>query len=174
MLECLNATGFLSFANVSVAGSLTYEENRKQVHFRGYKVMDIAPGCVLYAQGITFVSAFDPVLHYPTITSRFSPPQSIVDHFANHSSQITEALSHFNFVDYNALVEGGRSSRTCRCGPLLLQGSSDFSGGSLIGAFSLAAVVVYLARGRILSCLLERHCPRVVDGLAIPLKVSAA
>ena len=57
VLERLNATGFLSFANVSVTGSLTCEENRKQVHFRGYRVMDIAPGCVLYARGITFVSA---------------------------------------------------------------------------------------------------------------------
>ena len=111
VLERLNATGFLSFANVSVTGSLTCEENRKQVHFSGYKVMDIEPGCVLFARGLTFVSAFDPVLHFPTITLRFSPPQSIVDHFANHSSQISGALSRFDFVDYNALVEGGRSSR---------------------------------------------------------------
>ena len=111
VLERLNATGFLSFANVSVTGSLTCEENREQVHFSGYKVMDIEPGCVLFARGITFVSAFDPVLHFPTVTSRFSPPQSIVDHFGNHLSQISEALSRFDFVDYNALVEGGRSSR---------------------------------------------------------------
>ena len=76
VLERLNATGFLSFANVSVTGSLTCEENRKQVHFSGYRVKDIEPGCMLYAQGITFVSAFDPVLHFPTITSRFSPPQN--------------------------------------------------------------------------------------------------
>ena len=34
---------------------------------------------------------------------------------------------------------------------------------------SLAAVVAFLARGRILLCLLERLCPRVVDGLAAPL-----
>ena len=107
MLERLNATGFLSFANVSGTGSLTCEESRKQVHFSGYKLMDIAPGCLLYARGITFVSAFDPVLHFLTITSRFSPPHSIVDHFANHSSQILEALSHFDIVDYSALVEGG-------------------------------------------------------------------
>ena len=56
----LNATGFLSFAKLSVTGSLTCEENRKQVTFLGYKVMNIAPGCVLYARGITFVAAFDP------------------------------------------------------------------------------------------------------------------
>ena len=43
VLERLNATGFLSFANVLVTGSLTCEENRKQVHFSGYKVMNIEP-----------------------------------------------------------------------------------------------------------------------------------
>ena len=103
---------------MSVTGSLPCEENRKQVHFSGYKVMDIEPGCVLFARGITFVSAFDPVLHFPTITSRFSPPQSIVDHFANHSSQISEALSSFDFVDYNALVEGGEElERLMRAAP---------------------------------------------------------
>ena len=42
-------------------------------------------------------------------------------------------------------------------------------GGGLIGAFSLAAVVVFLARGRILSCLMDQLCSRAVDGLAAPL-----
>ena len=42
-------------------------------------------------------------------------------------------------------------------------------GGGLIGAFSLATVVVFLACGRILWCLLDRLCPRAVDGLAAPL-----
>ena len=30
-----------------------------------------------------------------------------MDHFANHSNQISETLSRFDFVDYNTLVEGG-------------------------------------------------------------------
>ena len=118
--------------------------------------MDIAPGCVLYARGITFISAFDPVLHFPTITSRFSPPQSIVENLANHSSQISEALSHFDFVDYNALVEGGEELESMT--PWSPTSSRIFGllGGGLIRAFSLAAVVVFLARGWILSCLLGR------------------
>ena len=173
VLERLNATGFLSFANVSVTGSLTCEENRKQVHFCGFKVMDIEPACVLFAWGITFVSAFDPVLHFPTITSRFSPPQSIVDHFANHSTQISEALSRFDFVDYNALVEGGEELDDMT--PWSPTSSRIFGllGGGLIGAFSLAAVVAFLAHGRVLSCLVGRLCPRAVDGLAAPLGEAA-
>ena len=110
------------------------------------------------------MSAFDPVLHFPTITSRFSPPQSIVDHFANHSSQISGALSRFDFVDYNALVEGGEELEGMT--PWTPTSSRIFglAGGGLIGASSLAAVVVFLARGWILSCLLDRLCPRAVDG----------
>ena len=46
-------------------------------------------------------------------------------------------------------------------------------GGELIGAFSLAAVVAFLARGRVLSCLLGRLCPRAVDGLAAQLGEAA-
>ena len=61
----------------------------------------------------------------------FLSPKKIVDHFANHSSQILEALLHFDYVDYNALVEGGRSLRTCihgtRCRRGYLAWSEDRS-----------------------------------------------
>ena len=46
-------------------------------------------------------------------------------------------------------------------------------GGGLIGAFSLAAVVAFLARGRVISFLLGWLCPRAVDGLAAPLGEAA-
>ena len=108
------------------------------------------------------------------MTSRFSPPQSIVDHFENHSSQITEALSHFDFVDYNALVEGREELESMTPWSPTSSRIFGFLGGSLIGSFFLAAVVVYLAWGRILSCLLGLLCPRVMDGLAAPLEESAA
>ena len=49
VLERLNATGFLIFANDSVTASLTCEETRTQINFVGYSVMNISLGCVLYA-----------------------------------------------------------------------------------------------------------------------------
>ena len=174
VLERLNATSFLSYANISVTGSLTCDETRKQIHFQGYSVMNIAPGCVLFARGITFVSAFDPVLHFPTITTRFSPPQKIVDHFANRSSQISEALSRFDYVDYNALVEGGEELEDMAPWVPTSSRIFGFLGGGLIGAFSLAAVVVFFMRGRVLSLLLGWLCPRAADGLASPLGEAAA
>ena len=46
-------------------------------------------------------------------------------------------------------------------------------GGGLIGAFSLAAVVIFLARGRVIFYLLGRLCHRAADGLAAPLGEAA-
>ena len=45
-------------------------------------------------------------------------------------------------------------------------------GKSLIGAFSLAALVACLPQGRILLCLLGRLCPRIADGLAATIEES--
>ena len=90
------------------------------------------------------------------ITSRFSPPQKVVDHFANHSSQISEVLLHFKWVDYNALLEGGGAQG---CVPLGTHFIKDLwaSGGSLIGAFSLTILGACQACGRLLVGLLGRQ-----------------
>ncbi len=107
LLERLNSTAFLAYSNESVSGALTCGLKSSQLEVSSLKVINIEPGCVFNIQGVTFVAAFDPQIRIPDIISTFSPPVGLLDLFSNSSDMISEALSHFDQVDYNALVRGG-------------------------------------------------------------------
>ena len=167
ILDRINATAFYSFANESVPGSVTCSGRRTQVTFQGYHVHNLAPGCVVFAHGYTFVAAYDPIIRVPDVLTSFSPPKSVVDHFSNFTNKISAALAHFDYVDFNALLEGGEELG--RMVPWIpTSGHLWWIGGSIAGLGTCAGLLFFAFRYRILDELVERFIPGIRGLPAVP------
>ena len=106
-LERVNSTSFVSFTNQSVSGIVTCGDKQSQFQFSGFQMETIKPGCVLTMKGVTFVSAFDPNIEEKQDVSVFKGNVSFSAGMSALNSSLTEALSDFDFIDFNTLVKGG-------------------------------------------------------------------
>ena len=70
-LERLNATSFVSFTKVSTVAIRTCNGTVSQVHLRSYQIVNLSPGCILHAGGVTFYSAFTPSVHSDRVITEF-------------------------------------------------------------------------------------------------------
>ena len=92
-LERLNATAFVSFSKLSTMAIRTCNDSVSQIHLRSYQIVNLSPGCILHAGGVTFYSAFSPSVHTDRVITEFPSGFSLgVNDTSDYFSRITSAL----------------------------------------------------------------------------------